>query len=67
MEYVIQILERESKILKDCLSTKAELRDSFADSAMLGILSNTGVKGGYETLAEMSYSIADAMLKQREL
>ena len=43
------------------------LRDYFANSAMQGILSNSGVAGSYSTLSEMAYNIADALLKQREL
>lgn len=47
------------------------LRDYFANSAMQGICVNAG-RNGYsfgnvEQIAELSYMMADAMLKQREL
>lgn len=51
------------------------LRDYFAAQAMTGaqiwdaILNgkNTQFSGGVETLAEVAYAVADAMLKAREL
>lgn len=47
------------------------LSDEFASSAMQGICVNAG-RNGYtfdnvEEIAELSYLLADAMLKQREL
>lgn len=47
------------------------LRDYFANSAMQGILSGDEIsRAGRKTseqIAERSYSLADAMLKQREI
>jgi hypothetical protein len=43
------------------------LRDYFAAKAMSGILTDTGWMGNtVSTLANMSYEVADAMLKARE-
>ena len=43
------------------------LRDYFAAQAMSGILTDTGWMGNtVNTLANMSYEVADAMLKARE-
>lgn len=56
--------------LEDCVT----LRDYFANSAMQGYLSSHAhpeasnpLNGRYDEMAKESYSIADAMLKQREL
>ena len=52
---------------EDCVT----LRDIFANSAMQGIMSNSsvfGVKTMYnDDIARLAYSIADELLKQREL
>jgi hypothetical protein len=50
--------------LEDCVT----LRDYFANSAMQGLISNFkgDVSANYETIAIVSYKLADAMLKQRE-
>ena len=43
------------------------LRDYFAAKAMSGILTDTGWMGNtVSTLANMSYEMADAMMKARE-
>jgi hypothetical protein len=48
-----------------------DLRDYFANSAMIGLLSTNATYGGKtdnrEALAKDAYLTADAMLKQREL
>ena len=53
------------------LESGATLRDYFANSAMQGIVSNSsvfGVKTMYnDDIARLAYSIADELLKQREL
>jgi hypothetical protein len=51
------------------LESGATLRDYFANSAMQGMLSSFNNKTGWSVsdMAESSYLIADAMLKQREL
>lgn len=43
------------------------LRDYFAGKAMQGILANKKTDANAESIATVSYLIADAMLKQREL
>ena len=50
------------------------LRDYFANSAMQGICAdghtfwdNSSIQGNPLTIAKLSFEIADAMLKQREL
>ncbi len=42
------------------------LRDYFAAKAMQGILSDTKIDHPPSKLAELSYRVADAMLKARE-
>jgi hypothetical protein len=43
------------------------LRDYFAAKAMQGITNNITSSHSWEYISEVSYLIADAMLKQREL
>ena len=44
------------------------LRDYFAAKAMQGIVTDTGWMGNtVSTLAGMSYEVADAMMKEREV
>lgn len=43
------------------------LRDHYAGLAMQGLITHYGMEGTHKVLSETSYSIADSMLKQREL
>lgn len=42
------------------------LRDKFAESALIGLLSDSSRQGSRQELAESCYGIADAMLAERE-
>lgn len=42
------------------------LRDHFAGLAMQGFLAHYGNNGTWDNLSEMSYQVADAMLKARK-
>jgi len=57
--------------VKDDPWSGMSLRDYFANSAMQGLLSNATYKATLpkdaQDLAILTYQIADAMLKQREL
>jgi hypothetical protein len=43
-----------------------ELRDYFASAAMQGILSDPDLAISKEKIAELAYTMADAMMKARE-
>ena len=43
-----------------------QLLDHFAGLAMNGFISKYGNEGAYPVLAEMSYQVAKAMLKERK-
>jgi hypothetical protein len=53
------------KETQQAFNTKITLRDHFAGLAMQGIIHGYG--GSYDAAAKVSYEMADAMLKAREV
>ena len=60
------IEDSKERIEQFRLKDESKLRDHFAGLAMQGFLAHYGNEGTYPHLAEMSYQIADAMLKARK-
>ena len=44
-----------------------DLRDYFAAKAMQAMIAEPSLKATFEVFAQMSYMVADAMIKQREV
>ena len=60
------IEDSKERIERVRLKNKSKLRDHFAGLAMQGFLAHYGNNGTWDNLSEMSYQIADAMLKARK-
>lgn len=66
-ELLEQGAERNKKRFEEMRKEEEkQLLDHFAGLAMQGFISHYGNDGSYHSLAEMSYQVADAMLKARK-